>query len=208
MKQEVLDAYESQKFISKSISVPQSQLVRKSSEISIKAPLVLKIVSEQAIHKTEIGGVKIIRHQSELSNGFDELVDVAKKNKIKTDGFLVQEFIEGQQLIIGLKKDETFRHVIVLGMGGIFAELFKDISIRKCPITKEDAQSMIDGLKSKELFHGFRNIKLNTEILKENLIAISNLPQKHKNIKELDINPYILNSRDGKAVDVRIVLEK
>ena len=205
---EVLNAYESQKFINKSLSVPQSQLVRKSSEISIKAPLVLKIVSEQAIHKTEIGGVKIIMHQSELSPGFDELIEIAKKNKIKTDGILVQEFLDGQQLIMGLKKDETFGHVIVFGVGGVFTELFKDVSIRKCPITKEDAQSMIDGLKSKELFQGFRNIKLNTEILKENLITLSHLPQKHKNIKELDINPYILNSRDGKAVDVRIVLEK
>ncbi|MSS74019.1 hypothetical protein EXS72_00050 [Candidatus Pacearchaeota archaeon] len=208
MKQEVLNAYDSQKFISKFVSVPECQLVRKYAEITLRAPLVLKIVSEQAIHKTEIGGIKIVKHQTEISEAFEELVEIAKKNKIKLDGILAQEFVEGQQLIIGLKKDLTFGYVIMVGLGGVFTEIFKDISIRKCPINLEESQSMLDELKASKIFHNFRNIKLNTELLKETLVSLSNLPNNHKDIKELDINPFILNEKEGKSVDVRIVLEK
>ena len=204
MKQSILSAYESEKFLSKTVPVPESQLVDKLSEITIKAPLVLKILSSQAVHKTEIGGVRIVNHKDELFSSFEDLLAAAKKNKIKIDGILVQEFIEGQQLIIGIKKDSVFGHVIAFGLGGIFTELINDVSIRKCPITILEAQE----LKSSKLFHGFRNIKLNTQLLKETLVTISKLPQKHKDIKELDINPFILNAKEGKAVDVRVVLEK
>ncbi len=208
MKREVLNAYESHKFISRAVAVPETQLVRKVSEITIKCPLVLKIVSEQAVHKTEIGGVKLVHHQTEISESFDELLSIAKNNKIKLEGILVQEFVEGQQLIIGLKKDETFGQVILIGVGGIFAELLNDVAVRKCPITLEDSKSMIDELKTSKLFYNFRNISLNTTLLKKTLVDISNFAQKHKEIVEMDINPYILNSTNGLAVDTRIVLEK
>ncbi len=208
MKREVLDAYESHKFVSRAVAVPETQLVRKVSEITIKCPLVLKIVSEQAVHKTEIGGVKVVNHQAELSEVFDELLNIAKNNKIKLEGILAQEFVEGQQLIIGLKKDETFGQVILMGIGGIFAELLNDVAVRKCPITISDAKSMIDELKMNKLFYNFRNISLNTSFLKQTLVNISNFAQKHKEIVEMDINPFILNSIDGLAVDTRIVIEK
>ncbi len=208
MKREVLNAYESHKFISRAVAVPETQLVRKVSEITIKCPLVLKIVSEQAVHKTEIGGVKLVHHQTEISESFDELLSIAKNNKIKLEGILVQEFVEGQQLIIGLKKDETFGQVILIGVGGIFAELLNDVAVRKCPITLEDSKSMIDELKTSKLFYNFRNISLNTTLLKKTLVDISNFAQKHKEIVEMDINHYILNSTNGLAVDTRIVLEK
>ncbi len=208
MKQEVLSAYESEKFLNRYVQTPQSQLVRKFSEITLKAPLVLKIISPQAIHKTDLGLIRIVHNKSDVENAFNEIISEAKNNKLKIDGILVQEFIEGQQLIIGLKKDAVFNHVILFGLGGIFTEILEDVTIRKCPITPADAQSMIEELKSSKLFHGFRNIKLNIPLLKETLVSISKIPQKHKEIKELDINPFILNAKEGKAVDVRIVLEK
>lgn len=205
MKQEVLDAIRSQELVSKYVDVPETQVITSLRDLKIKAPLVMKILSPDATHKTEIGGVSIVHRQEEIESSFDSLVTKAKNHKIKLKGILVQEFVEGQQLIIGLKKDTTFNHVILFGLGGIFTELLQDVSIRKCPITKEEAQSMIDELKSKKLFEGFRNIKLNTDKLKQDLVSISKLPEK-KEIQELDINPYILNSKEGKAVDVRIVL--
>lgn len=208
MKQEVLSAYDSEKFLSKYVLTPQSQLVRKFSEITIKVPLVLKIISPQAIHKSDLGLIRIVHNKSEIENCFNEIIAEAKTHKLKIEGILVQEFVEGQQLIIGLKKDAVFNHVILFGLGGVFTEILEDVSIRKCPITPADAQSMIDELKSSKLFHGFRNIKLNTQLLKDALVTISQLSQKHKEIKELDINPFILNSKEGKAVDARIVLEK
>ena len=208
MKTEVLDLHKSQQLIGKFINTPKSQIIHSIKELTIKAPLVLKIISPDAIHKTEIGGVSIVHHDSETEKEFYNLILIARKNKLSLKGILAQEFIEGTQLIIGLKKDPTFNHVILFGLGGIFTELLNDISIRKCPISKEEAQDMINELKSKKLFQGFRNIQLNINVLKESLVAVSKIPQKHKNIKELDINPFILNSKEGKAVDIRVVLEK
>lgn len=206
MKTEVLDASKSQELISKFVDVPETQVITSLKDLKIKAPLVMKILSPDVIHKTEFGGVIVVHRQEEIGSSFNDLILNAKNHKLKLKGILVQEFVEGQQLIIGLKKDVTFNHVILFGLGGIFTELLNDVSIRKCPITKEEAQSMIEELKSKKLFEGFRNIRLNIEKLKEDLVAISRIPQKKAEIEELDINPYILNNKSGKAVDVRIII--
>ena len=117
---------------------------------------------------------------------------------------MVQKFVEGENLIIGIKKDEVFNHVILFGVGGIFTEIIDDISIRKCPINKHDAKEMIDELRARKIFYGFRGKKLNVELLKRILIKVSEIPNKHKDIEELDINPFILNEKDGKVVDARI----
>lgn len=207
MKTEVLDASKSQDLISKYIDVPETQVISSLKDLKIKAPLVMKILSQDVIHKTEFGGVSIVHRHEEIESEFNELLSKAKNHKLKLKGILVQKFIEGQQLIIGLKKDVTFNHVILFGLGGIFTELLNDVSIRKCPITKEEAHGMIEELKSKKLFEGFRNIRLNTDKLKEDLVAISKIPQKRSDIEELDINPYILNNKSGTAVDVRIVIQ-
>ncbi|MGV8130901.1 MAG: acetate--CoA ligase family protein [Candidatus Pacearchaeota archaeon] len=207
MKTEVLDAEKSQEIISKYVGVPNSQVITSLKDLKIKAPLVMKILSSDAIHKTEFGGVSIVHRSEEIESSFNDLILKAKNHKLKLKGILVQQFVDGTQLIIGLKKDPTFGNVILFGLGGIFTELLNDVSIRKCPITKEEAQNMIEELKSKKLFEGFRNIRLNTEKLKEDLISISKIPDK-KDIQELDINPYILNSKEGMAVDVRIVINK
>ncbi len=207
MKTEVLDAQKSQEIISKYVGVPNSQVITSLKDLKIKAPLVMKILSSDAIHKTEFGGVSIVHRSEEIESSFNDLILKAKNHKLKLKGILVQQFVDGTQLIIGLKKDPTFGNVILFGLGGIFTELLNDVSIRKCPITKEEAQNMIEELKSKKLFEGFRNIRLNTEKLKEDLISISKIPDK-KDIQELDINPYILNSKEGMAVDVRIVINK
>ena len=206
MKGEILDVEKSQKLMSKYVDIPEFQVINSLKELKIKAPLVMKIVSPDVIHKTDVGAVLIIHRSEEIESSFNNLILTAKKNKLKLKGILVQKFIEGQQLIIGLKKDAVFNHVILFGLGGIFTELLDDISIRKCPINLNEASDMIHELKSKKLFEGFRNIKLNTDLLKQALVNVSKIPHKHKNIQELDINPYILNAKEGKAVDVRIVL--
>lgn len=202
-----MDAHESQNIIKKYISVPESQIIKSVKELKLKAPLVMKIISPDAIHKTEIRGVSIVYKDEEVEGTFNELISISKKNKIKLKGILAQEFVKGEQLIIGLKKDSIFGHVILFGLGGIFTELLNDVSIRKCPINIEEAGEMIRELKSKKLFEGFRNIKLNIDLLKKDLVSISKIPQKYKNIEELDINPYILNGNEGKAVDIRLVIK-
>lgn len=204
--EKVITSYDAQQFLIKYADLPKTQLVNNLEQITIPFPLVLKIVSNQAIHKTEVKGVRFAHTKEELIKEFNSLLEVSKKNKLELQGILAQEFIEGEQLIIGIKKDAVFNHVILFGLGGIYTELLKDNAIRKCPITEQDAQEMIDSLQASQLFHGFRNKKLNTKLLVKTLVNISKLPLKYKDIQELDINPFILNEKEGKAVDIRMVL--
>ena len=203
----VLDSYNSQNLIKKYVSIPKSKLVKNLSNIKLKYPLVLKIISKQAVHKTDIKGVRTVNNKEELEKEFFDLLDISRKKKLKLEGIMMQEFIEGEQLIIGIKKDPVFGHVLLFGLGGIFTEILEDVSIRKCPINLNDAQEMIDELKGKKLFYGFRGKNLNRNLLKKNLVNVSKMPEKYKNLLELDINPFILNNKESKAVDVRIVLE-
>jgi succinyl-CoA synthetase beta subunit len=207
-KQTIYNEYKAEKFLSKYLPVARNQLVKKGEDITIRLPLVLKIISDQALHKSDIGGVRIVKREEDLQEEFNDLLKIAKRKLLKLDGILVQEFHEGDQLIIGVKKDPTFGHVILFGVGGVFTEIFEDTSIRKCPINRRDAQEMIDELKARKLFYGFRGRKLNLDLLKKALIKVSQIPLKHKKIEELDINPFMLNEKTGKVVDARIVFAK
>ena len=124
------------------------------------------------------------------------------------EGILVQEKIQGRECIIGIKKDPAFNHVILFGLGGTLTEIFEDISIRKCPISLKDAEEMIDELKSSKLFEEYRGEKVNTSLLQKTLVKISQIPQKYKNIQELDINPFIINEKVGKVADARIIFSQ
>ena len=106
-------------------------------------------------------------------------------------------------MIIGLKKDQTFGHVVMLGLGGIYVEALKDVTFRVCPINREEAINMINDLKAKDLILSKRK-KLNVNELYNILTKVSQIPLKNKDIKELDINPLILSS-EAKVVDARII---
>ncbi len=209
----VLTEYKAEQVLKKYLPIAKNQLVKKKQQAinfskKLKFPIALKIISPQAVHKSDIGGVLIINSLEEIDKGFDKLVDIAKKKKLKLEGILVQEFIQGQQLIIGIKKDPTFNYVIMLGIGGIYVETLKDVTFRVCPITEEDSESMIQDLKYKDIILGTRGQKpVNTEKLKNILIKISQLPFKLKKISELDINPLIMYNNEAKVVDVRLVLD-
>ncbi len=200
-------------FLKKYLPVARSILTKKQDAAnrfakSIGYPVVLKIISKQALHKTEIGGVKIAKDEKELEEGFDALMKISKTKKIKIDGILVQEFVQGQETIIGIKKDDAFGHVLLFGTGGILVEVIKDVSFRVCPITESDAESMINELKGKKLLEGYRGKKpANKAFLKKILVKVSLIPKKHKNIQEMDINPFIINEKTGKIADARIVFE-
>lgn len=205
-----LNEVKAEALLSKYLPIAKSTLVKNVNQVkNVQFPVVLKIVSDQALHKTEVGGVKIVNSKEELEKEFISLQNIAKNKKIKLDGILLQEKISGVECIIGIKKDPVFNHVILFGVGGVFTEVLEDISIRKCPINESDADEMINELKSSKLFSskGFRGRKLNTALLKRILVKVSEIPLKHKNIQELDINPFIINEKDGKVADARIVLD-
>jgi acyl-CoA synthetase (NDP forming) len=163
-------------------------------------PCVLKLVSPKVIHKTEEGGVKIIHDPSELRESANLFL---KKGKV-----LVQEKCEGVELFLGIKNDPSFGHVLLAGIGGIFVEVYKDISFRVCPISKKDAEQMLDELKGKKLLEGIRGMKpVNRKALVDAMVSLSHLPKKIKGLEELDVNPLFANEKEVVAVDARIVLE-
>ncbi len=205
MKKKFLTAYKAEKFLSKYLPTSKNQLVNSPDKIKIKVPLVLKIVSPQAMHKSDIKGVRIVTDQARIVPEFRNLIYISNKNKLHLEGIMAQEYTQGEKLIIGIKKDPVFGHMILFGLGGIFTEVLDDIAVRKCPINMHDAQDMIDELRASKIFKGFRGIELNVELLKQVLVKTSQIPLKHKNITELDINPFILNAKEGKVVDARIV---
>ena len=167
-------------------------------------PLVLKIISEKAVHKTEIKGVRIVASEAELRKNYIEMAKIAKRLKGK---IMAQEFVKGRELIIGIKKDPVFGHAIMFGIGGTMVELLHDVSFRICPITVRDAESMINELKYKKLLDEFRGEKaVNIKLIKNILVKVSNLPARNRKISELDINPLIANDKVAKIVDARIML--
>ena len=209
MEKEVFTEYKAEQFLKKYLSIAKNQLVKNINEIKLnKYPLVLKIISPQALHKSDINGVRIVHNKKELEENFNDLIRIAKKKKLKLDGILVQEYIEGHQLIVGIKKDNVFGHILLFGYGGIFVEIFKDVSMRACPITTTDAESMIDDLRSKEILYGARGEKANIKLLKKILVKVSKIPLKYKKIEELDINPLIIDKKDAWVADARIVFSK
>ncbi len=171
-------------------------------------PVVLKLLSSKASHKTDIGGVRIVRDEQDLQQQFGELLKLAKQKKLPLEGILVQEHVSGQEVILGLKKDPTFGYALVFGLGGIMVEVLKDVSFRICPIAEKDAASMIEELKSKQILYGIRGkpgVKLS--LLKDIMVRLSQVPNKNPDIAELDINPLIINDKEAKVVDVRVVLD-
>ena len=157
-------------------------------------PLVLKACLLE--HKSELGAVKIVYNREELEKGFEKL---RKKFRVP---ILVQKFVEGFELIIGAKQDPIFGSLVMVGEGGIFTEYRKDISFRLAPISKKEALEMIKEINFYSVLKGFRGRKANLNLLAKVVSKVSELSFREK--IELDINPFILNEKEGYAVDVRV----
>jgi len=161
-------------------------------------PVVMKVVSEKISHKTEAGGVVVgIKNEVEALAASEKLLKLGK--------VMVQEMVSGIEVIIGSKKDPVFGPVIMFGLGGIFVELFKDVSFRVAPINKKEALEMMQETKGYKLLSGFRGKKGDIEKVAESLVKISNYVYENK-IEELDVNPMIVRENDAIAVDARVVV--
>jgi acyl-CoA synthetase (NDP forming) len=171
-------------------------------------PVVLKVDSEDIIHKTETKTVMTnVRDDEDVMDSFGKIIKNAKRHKPKAKirGVIVQEHVEGYETIVGGKIDPQFGPIILFGAGGIFTEVLKDVSIRICPIEKKDAEEMIEEIKYSKILKGFRGEPpANTNEIINILLKASKIMMK-ENVKEMDINPLIVSRRGAKAVDVRII---
>lgn len=174
-------------------------------------PVVLKVYSPEILHKTDIGGIKLdIRNENELKKAFSEILTNVKKKKPKKkiEGILVQEQISGKEVAVGMKRDLTFGPVLMFGLGGIFVEVFKDVTLRIAPIERKEVFEMIKGIKGFEILKGFRGEKpVNIEKIAQIIVKVSRLSLEKENIKEIDLNPIIVNEKQAWVVDVSFLIE-
>ena len=208
--QEVLRAY--------GFPLPHSSLAKNENEAvkiakKIGYPVVMKIASPQIIHKSDAGGVKVnLTNDKEVKTAFNEIVKNAKKydSKAQIKGVLVVEMIKGgKEMIIGSKLEPGFGPVIMLGMGGIYVEVLKDVTFRLAPVTDQEANDMISSIKTKKLLEGVRGEKpSDIKKLSECIQRLSQLVTDFKEIKELDMNPVLVmeKGKGCKILDVRIGL--
>jgi len=208
--QEILRAY--------GLPLPQSALAKTEQEAvkiakKIGYPVVLKIASPQIIHKSDAGGVKVnIQNDKDACSAFKEIIKNAKKyNKNAViKGVLVVEMVKGgKEMIIGSKQEPGFGPVLMLGMGGIYVEILKDVTFRLAPVTDKEAEDMITSIKTKKLLEGVRGEKpSDLAKLSECIQRLSQLVTDFTEIKELDMNPVLVmeKGKGCKILDVRIGL--
>lgn len=173
--------------------------------LGLKFPVALKVCSSKILHKTDVGGVKLgIKDMSDLEKTFKEF-----KKKFPKENLLVDQMEEkGVEIIIGLVQDPTFGLSIMCGIGGIFTELYKDVTFRIIPIDKYDSEQMIEEIKGKKLLEGFRNMKANKELVIDLLLKVSKIGQELiEHIDQMDLNPVFVYENDICVVDAKLILK-
>jgi len=166
-------------------------------------PVALKIVSPDITHKTDVGGVKIgIKDEQILRHSYQDIVQSASGKRV--DGVLVQKMArKGVELIIGGKKDPQFGHMIVLGLGGIYVEIFRDVSARLCPLASADVDEMVAELKTHPLLEGARGKKPIDKKALEQLVLRACRFMAQEDIMEMDLNPVVFDENGCDIVDAR-----
>lgn len=197
------------------VKVPRYALARSAEEAEKKArevgfPLVAKIVSPQILHKTDVKGVKVgITTEAQAEEAVSDMLG-RLSNQYNVKGVLLEKMAApgGIELIVGLQSDPQFGPVIMAGIGGIYTEVFKDVSFRVLPITKDDAKSMIEDLRGKQILKGFRGMQpVNMDMLAEALVNIGKFgTDMAPYYDSIDFNPVICYENDYVVVDAKILL--
>lgn len=177
-------------------------LIKSKEEIpEIKKTMVVKAFSEKPLHKTERGLVFTnIDTKEKAVEAFEKIKGIMKD---EFEGVLMQEQINGLEVIIGVKNDKTFGTVIAFGLGGIFVEVLKDIVFRTVPLDENEALKMIKETKAYEILKGARGKKYNLNKLVGTIVKISRFAEKEK--IEADFNPVIVDEKSARIVDLRLV---
>ncbi|MFW6102571.1 MAG: acetate--CoA ligase family protein, partial [Chloroflexota bacterium] len=205
---ELLTAYGIQVVVSKSVKTAEDA-ARAAEKIGF--PVAVKLLSDKIIHKTEVGGVVLPCHSAdEVKQAFNQIRESLDSlgRADEMQGVTVQQMIsEGIEVIVGLTQDSSFGPLIMFGMGGIYAEFFKDITFRIHPLTDVDVQEMVRSVKAYQLFAGWRGSKASdVNSLEDLLLRVSALVEDLPQIQEMDFNPVKVQEQ-GKGyvvVDARI----
>jgi acetyl coenzyme A synthetase (ADP forming)-like protein len=198
--------------------LPREEMARTSDEAVAVAerigyPVVLKLISPQVVHKSDVGGVVANVHSAdEVRDAFFEMTSAARRmvSKLYIAGVLVQEMIQGaREVILGLSRDLQFGPLIMFGLGGIYVEVLKDVAFRVAPLSREEADDIIREIHALPLLRGVRGEPpADFRALREALLRLSQLAVDFPQIVEADINPLlVLGPGQGTvAADVRFTI--
>ena len=181
-------------------------------DIDLNPPYVLKIVSRDIIHKSDVGGVILNVNPEDLMDKTEELISNVKKHvpNAQLEGILIEEMAEkGVETIVGLTRDPQFGPVVMFGLGGIFVEVYRDVSFRLAPLTLDEAIDMIKEVKAYKILSGYRGTPpSDINSLASTIVKIGELGTEINEIKEIDLNPLMAYPDGVLALDVRIILER
>jgi len=173
-------------------------------------PVVLKVQSGQILHKSDAGGVALdLGSEADLRRAYDEILGNAQRvaPQAEIQGVLVQEMVKGGvEVILGSMRDPVFGPVVMFGLGGIFVEALEDVSFRIAPLSRSDAEDMIEEIKGHRVLRGMRGREpADLDAIADALLSVSRLVTDHRDtIEELDINPLVVFPRGAKALDALI----
>ena len=201
---DVLNAY--------GFTLPKSSFARTSEEavdaaMEIGYPVVMKILSPQIVHKSDIGGVRVnLNSKQEVEKVFFEITTHLRNimPAAQIYGVMIQEMVHGgKEIIMGITKDPQFGHMIMFGLGGIYVEVLKDIAFRITPLSREDAHEMIRETKTFPLLRGVRGeAEADIEYIEHSLMILSQMAVDFPQIIEADINPLLVRKRGEGAVAI------
>ncbi|NVM46679.1 MAG: acetate--CoA ligase family protein [Candidatus Lokiarchaeota archaeon] len=213
--QTVLTEFESKNLLKEiGIPIPDQELATTKEEtISIAKkigfPVVLKLMAEDIVHKSDTGAVKLnIKNEDETAQAYDELMKIPSQSE---KSISVQKMADEPitELIIGMTTDAQFGPALMFGIGGILVELLEDVSFRIAPITEYDAREQIHEIKGFPILDGYRGKpKADIDAIVKTLLTISDLVTKYEEINEMDLNPVFIYEKGLICVDARIILKK
>jgi acetyltransferase len=198
--------------------MPRTHLARSPEEAmemarAVGFPVAMKISSPKLPHKTDVGGVLLdLRSESEVFHAHHKLQDIARSKGFadSLNGIIVQEMVEGgQEVILGATLDPQFGHLVMFGLGGIFAEHVKDVAFRTAPLTSVDAAELVGSIRAFPILEGVRGqAASDVPYLEEMALRVSQFVTDFNQIASLDLNPFrvFAKGEGGLAVDARIFL--
>ena len=195
---------------------PRSQVVTRADEAGYAAtligyPVVMKIVSPDILHKTDIGGVVTgVSSEAEARQAFEQIMTsvTARQPRARIEGVSIEEMVDrGVEIIIGLNNDPQFGPTIMFGLGGILTEIFRDVSFRVLPITRQDAGEMLDEITGARILNGYRSQPpVAREMLLDLLTAAGNMGMDlGPELESVDFNPIVVWGHEHRVLDAKII---
>ncbi len=207
---QILEAY--------GLPIPKYGLAKSEKEAvkiaeDIGYPVVLKIVSPDIVHKSDVGGVILnLNSKGDVKKAYNTIIENVKRHapNARIAGILVQEMVpQSLEVIVGATRDPIFGPVIMFGLGGIFVEVLRDVSFRVAPLTPVDVDEMLREIKGYRILEGYRGMPpRDIDIVKDIILKTSKIMLENPEIKDIDLNPIMLfeKGKGAKIADVRIFL--